>query len=78
MNGAQVSTAARTGTVSDNNSIVTIGNHDDGVNNRYWNGMIDEVRLSNVARSADWIATDYANQNAPSTFHTLGAEEVLP
>lgn len=31
---------------------------------------MDELRLSNVARSADWIATTYNNQNSPSTFAT--------
>jgi hypothetical protein len=31
-------------------------------------GKIDEVRLSNVARSAGWIWTQYQNQNSPTTF----------
>lgn len=39
-----------------------------------WNGTIDEVRYSSVARSADWITTEYNNQSAPSTFATLGTE----
>lgn len=39
-----------------------------------WVGQIDEVRISNVARSADWIRTEYNNQNAPSSFYTLGAQ----
>jgi hypothetical protein len=26
---------------------------------RYYNGLLDEVRISNVARSADWIKADY-------------------
>ena len=29
-------------------------------------GDLDEVRISRVARSADWIATEYANQNNPA------------
>ncbi|MEQ8525855.1 DUF2341 domain-containing protein [Gracilimonas sp.] len=33
-----------------------------------FDGMMDEVRISNVARSADWIATEYSNQNAPGSF----------
>ena len=41
---------------------------------RRFNGSIDEVRLSSVARSADWITTEYNNQNAPGTFETLGTE----
>ncbi len=41
---------------------------------RFWNGKIDEVRVSNIARSANWITTEYNNQNAPGTFETLGTE----
>ena len=29
---------------------------------------MDEVRIAAVARSASWIAADYASQNAPGTF----------
>ncbi len=36
------------------------------------NGVYDEVRVSNIARSADWIASEYANQNAPATFYNVG------
>jgi len=36
--------------------------------------IVDEYRLSSVARSADWIITEYNNQNSPSTFSTLGPE----
>lgn len=44
-------------------------------NSNYFDGSIDEVRLSNVARSADWITTEYNNQNAPSTFwKTVGSQ----
>ncbi len=41
-----------------------------------WMGLSDEARLSNVARSADWIKTEYNNQNAPSTFTTVGSQVV--
>jgi hypothetical protein len=40
-----------------------------------FNGVIDEVRASNSVRSANWIATEYTNQNSPSTFYSIGAEE---
>jgi hypothetical protein len=39
------------------------------------NGTLDEVRIINVARSADWIAAEAANQSAPSTFYTVGPEQ---
>ncbi len=38
-----------------------------------FNGIIDEARISNVARSADWIATEYANQSGSTAFYTVGA-----
>jgi hypothetical protein len=37
----------------------------------YWKGVIDEVRISNIARSADWIKTEYNNQYSPQTFYTM-------
>lgn len=36
------------------------------------NGTIDEVRVSSVARTAGWVATQYANQSNPATFATVG------
>ncbi|MDA2923343.1 DUF2341 domain-containing protein [Acidobacteria bacterium AH-259-L09] len=36
-------------------------------------GQIDEVRISNVARSADWIAAQHKSMNL--TFNTFGGEE---
>ncbi len=41
---------------------------------RFWNGKIDEVRVSTVVRAPDWITTEYNNQSAPGTFETLGTE----
>jgi RHS repeat-associated protein len=44
-------------------------------------GSSDELRISNIARSADWIATEYNNQSSPGTFYALNGEnavEVLP
>jgi RHS repeat-associated protein len=32
---------------------------------------LDEVRLSNVERSDDWVATEYNNQSSPATFYTI-------
>ncbi|MDZ4217082.1 MAG: LamG-like jellyroll fold domain-containing protein, partial [Candidatus Gracilibacteria bacterium] len=36
-------------------------------------GVIDEVRVSSVTRSVEWILTEYRNQSSPSTFYSLGA-----
>jgi hypothetical protein len=34
----------------------------------YYSGNADEIRVSNVVRSADWIATEYTNQTSPTGF----------
>jgi hypothetical protein len=45
-----------------------------GASERYFDGMIDEVRVSSVVRSDDWIATEYNNQNSPGTFYNVSAQ----
>ena len=45
------------------------------IDDQFWNGRIDEVRVSNTARSADWILTSYNNQNDPALFYLIGTEE---
>ena len=37
------------------------------------NGLLDETRISNIARSADWIKTEYNNQSSPTTFYSISA-----
>jgi outer membrane protein assembly factor BamB len=44
------------------------------VGNDPFPGDLDEVRVSNVARSPEWIATAYNNESSPSTFYTVGPE----
>jgi len=41
----------------------------------YFDGIIDEVRISDIARSAEWIKTSYINQSEPSNFYLEGEEE---
>src|SRR6185369_14547708 len=36
----------------------------------------DEIRISNTARSSDWIATEYKNQVSPFTFYAIGGLQV--
>ena len=47
-----------------------------GIGTSSYKGSIDDVRISNVARSADWILTKYRNQSSPSSFFTAGSEGV--
>jgi len=39
-------------------------------------GRLDEVHVSTVSRSVDWLATEYNNQASSTTFYSVGAEEV--
>lgn len=55
--------------------ITTLGNYQ--LYTQPW-GEIDELRISTgVSRSVDWIATEYNNQNDPSTFYSIGSETTL-
>jgi len=36
-------------------------------------GLLDELRVSNTARSAGWIATEYSNQSNPGNFLSVGS-----
>jgi len=38
----------------------------------FFSGPLDEARISSTIRSADWITTEFNNQNSPNTFITLG------
>ena len=51
INGELVKTVAATGAISGNSSVTYIG----GASIRRFPGIIDEVRISNIARSDDWI-----------------------
>ncbi len=39
----------------------------------YYNGYLDEGRVSNINRSAGWVLTEYNNQGSPSTFYSITA-----
>jgi hypothetical protein len=43
--------------------------------NHQYSGLMDEVRISNAVRSADWISTEYNNQSSPLTFYSVGAAQ---
>ena len=43
--------------------------------NNPWAGKMDELRVSNIARSSQWILTEYNNESSPSTFYAVGEAE---
>ena len=42
--------------------------------NRNFSGVLDEVRLSSITRTAAWLNTTYQNTNAPTTFSSFSTE----
>lgn len=42
-----------------------------------FNGMIDELQISAIARDPDWLKTAYNNQSNCSTFLSIGAETTV-
>jgi archaellum component FlaF (FlaF/FlaG flagellin family) len=41
----------------------------------YYDGTLDEVRISDILRSDAWINTSYNNMNSPSTFSRVESEQ---
>ncbi|MFX1428967.1 MAG: DUF2341 domain-containing protein [Promethearchaeota archaeon] len=41
------------------------------------NGLLDEIRITSIQRSAGWILTEYKNQNDPNSFYTVGSEQLV-
>jgi len=74
VDGALQGTQPMTGPIAYIDRPVNIGAGPGG----WWMGQIDEVRISNVARSAAWIAAEYANQTNAATFAAVGATEPNP
>ncbi len=40
----------------------------EGGNSYYFTGTIDEARVSNVAKTSDWLLAEYKNQNTPASY----------
>lgn len=51
----------------------SIGRYGDGLAGLYWNGSMDEMRISGVVRSPDWIWAEYATMAQPGAFAACGA-----
>ncbi len=80
VDGGNQGSRAKTGNVSPTGGgeAVWIG-HGDQPEDRAWSGQfegdLDELRISRVARPASWIATQFNNQNSPGAFYSVGAPE---
>lgn len=71
VNGVADGTIADTLKNVDNTQVVATGPYRSGSLSNMFDGIVDEIRISNVAKSANWILTEYNNQNSPSTFYSI-------
>ena len=71
-NTTAATAAAASGNGSGSNPDITIIGHAPrfGV---YFTGKVDEVRFASSVTSANWITTEYNNQNSYSTFYSVAA-----
>ncbi len=56
----------------DSNHVLNIGSDLQNAGEGFY-GTLDETRVSKIARSADWIATEYNNESSPSTFYSINS-----
>ncbi len=76
VNAASDATVAANGNLNITSSSLYVGN-DPATATRYMDGVMDNVTLSSVARTNDWITCEYNNQLTPSSFVGLGSETDL-
>ncbi len=57
----------------DPSSNIYVGCRSDLNSTRYYGGKIDEFRILNEPKPANWIATEFNNQSSPSSNITIGA-----
>jgi len=66
VDGVLRDTADFSSVVNTNNSVVKIG--------ELFDGLVDELRISGIARSSGWIQTAYNNQRGVANFLSFGTE----
>jgi hypothetical protein len=73
---ANGSSADHTAPVNTGDDVVAGGLSTNGFGTIFvFNGLLDELRISNTARSSGWIATEYNNQLNPGAFVNVGAAQ---
>src|SRR5205807_2515049 len=81
INGSAAAVTAQTNpsgasATSDSGKNLFMYNTSDTAHTSAFQGIIDEVRISNIIRSADWVKTEYNNQSAAAI--SLGTQNNAP
>jgi uncharacterized repeat protein (TIGR02543 family) len=74
--GVELGSTAKTGNISTNSdaSVFIASNPPDDY--RPFDGVIDEVQISDIARDEEWINLSYNNQNDPESFITISEQQL--
>jgi len=75
--GTEINTGSRTGTISSRSEENGIGGATAG-DRRWFDGSIDEVRISRVVRSPDWVQATYGNMSNNGAFNAYGTTQAGP
>ncbi|MCX6764529.1 MAG: DUF2341 domain-containing protein [Candidatus Nealsonbacteria bacterium] len=74
LDGSLIDALAETDSITHNSSVsLYLGRHNSA--QEWFDGLLDEMRISDSGRSAAWISNSYSNQSSPSTFMSFGTEE---
>ncbi|KKP33149.1 MAG: hypothetical protein A2360_00550 [Candidatus Staskawiczbacteria bacterium RIFOXYB1_FULL_32_11] len=74
-NGIVTSSSPTSSGTLGSSEIMTIGQN--GNNSNSFEGIIDEVRLSNIARSANWVKFEYCNMTSTVSGTCTGNNEII-
>jgi len=72
IDGVLTNLSSCTGAISLGNNSINLGGFNPGPK---LPSLIDEFRISTATRSADWILTEFRNQNSPANFYAVGLQE---
>lgn len=70
-NGTSIANQSKTGNIANDTAVAYIGSGSGSGTSEYFTGGIDELRINLSALSDSRIATEYNNQNSPSTFYSV-------
>lgn len=74
LDGANINSPAQTGSIDYNSGgsdALSIGTDSAASQGEYWDGKLDEIRISTIARSADWLKISYNNGVSPAGMYSV-------
>jgi len=76
VNGSEVASGFISSSINNSYAVLGLGNDNDGGQPWIKGGLLDELRVSKVARNSSWVKTSFNTMNSPDIFFSLDPEEV--